>query len=246
MASCAGSRQLHVSRHVRLHIGEPMSEVVTPKANRLRAPSWRDSRLLFGLLLIVLSTALGGWAMSRADQTVPLYAADVALVPGQELGPDQLRRVDVRLGDGATAYLSAAQALPKDAHVLRPLNPGELVPEAAVGASADVDTRIVAVPVDVTAASLLTTGSVVDVFVNRPSGTSVGGKPGYAGPELLVERVIVAAVPESGAVLGGSSARRAVHLVIPEDKVKTLVADMDLESRITLVPAPGGVRREGS
>ena len=89
-------------------------------------------------------------------------------------------------------------------------------------------------------------GSLPRSAFATPEASSVGGKPGYAGPELLVERVIVAAVPESGAVLGGSSARRAVHLVIPEDKVKTLVADMDLESRITLVPAPGGVRREGS
>lgn len=223
-----------------------MSEVVTTQAKRLRPPSWRDTRLLVGLFLVLGSMALGGWALARADHSVPVFAANAALVPGQPLTREDVRRVDVRLGDGAASYLPASGALTPGSYLLRPLAPGELIPASAVGRAKDVENRVLAVPVDATAASLLTAGSIVDVFVNRPAPTTAGGKVVYAGPELLVERVSVAAVPEAGSVLGGSTARRAIHLVIPEDTVKTLVADMDLESRITLVPAPGGVTRDGS
>lgn len=224
-----------------------MSEaVVTPQAKRLQAPSWRDGRLISGLVLVLASTALGGWVISRADDTVPMYAANRALVAGQLVGPDDVRRVDVRLGDGTASYLSAAQALPADAHALRAIAPGELIPAAALGTTAAVTTRTVAVPVDSTAAALLARGSVVDVFVNRPSGSTVGGKAAYAGPELLLERVTVVAVPEAGSVLGGAANRRTVQLVVPADKVKTLVADMDVDARITLVPVPGAGGADGS
>ncbi len=216
-----------------------MSEVVTAQAKRLRAPSWRDSRLLGGLFLVLLATTLGGWIVARADRTVPVYAAAGPLVPGQRLAADDVRRVDVRLGDGAAAYLSAAQPLPVGAHIGRGFAEGELIPASAVVDAAAVSTRLVAVPVDATAITLLARGTIVDVFVNRPTGATAGGKTVYAGPELLLPGVTVAAVPEAGSVLGTSVTRRTVHLVVPEEKVKTLVADMDLEARITLVPTPG-------
>lgn len=215
-----------------------MSEVIAPQAKRITTPSWRDSRLITGLVLVLLSTALGGWAMARADHTVPIYVASTTLVPGQTLTGDDLRRVDVQLGDGSATYLSAASPLPPDLHILRAANPGELIPVGATGSARDVTTRVVAVPVDATAASGLTRGMAVDVFVNRPSGLTSAGKTALAGPELVLVGVTVAAVPESSTMLGASFERSTVHLVIAQDKVKSLVADMDLEARITLVPTP--------
>ena len=35
-----------------------MSDLPTPTASRLRSPSWRDSRLLVGVLLVLVSTVL--------------------------------------------------------------------------------------------------------------------------------------------------------------------------------------------
>ena len=52
-----------------------MSDLPTPTASRVRAPSWRDSRLLVGLLLVLLSTVLGSVVVARADDRVPVYAA---------------------------------------------------------------------------------------------------------------------------------------------------------------------------
>ena len=103
-----------------------------------------------------------------------------------------------------------------------------------------------AVQVDTTSASMLQVGSIVDVFVNRPTGAaSVGGRPAYGGPEQLLDGAVVAALPDTSSVLGGVVSQRPVQLVVPVDKVRTLIADIDLGARITLVPAPGAPR-EGS
>ena len=79
-----------------------MSDVTTTQANRLRRPTWKDSRLLVGLLLVLLSTALGGFVVSRAEDTVPVYAAKADLVPGQALGDgDAAGRCPTRRHHGA-------------------------------------------------------------------------------------------------------------------------------------------------
>lgn len=223
-----------------------LTDLATPQAQRLRRPSWRDPRLLVGLLLVLLSTALGGWVVSRADRTVPVFAAQHPLVPGQPVTADDVRRVDVLLGDGSAAYLSAAQDLPADLHALRSVGEGELIPSAALGSRDQVESQVVAVQVDTTSASMLQVGSIVDVFVNRPTGAaSVGGRPAYGGPEQLLDGAVVAALPDTSSVLGGVVSQRPVQLVVPVDKVRTLIADIDLGARITLVPAPGAPR-EGS
>jgi hypothetical protein len=225
-----------------------MTELGTPQAQRLRRPSWRDSRLLIGLMLVLLATALGGWVVSRADKTSPVYAANRPLVAGQELRADDLRRVDVRLGEGTVSYLSAAGDLAPGQHVLRALDAGELIPATAVGDQDEVKTQVLSVLVDATSSSLLQVGSVVDVYVNKPSGSmTAGGKPAFAGPERVLERAAVAELPDSKGVLGGVVSQRPVHIVVPSDKVATLIEDIDLGARITLVPAPGSaLKKDGS
>lgn len=222
-----------------------MPEIVTPQAQRLRRPSWRDSRLLLGLALVLASTALGGWVVARADRTVPMYAAERPIVPGQALTAGDVRRVDVRLGDGAAAYLSASGPLPGDAHALRPLAPGELIPLGAVGGRETVRSQVLAVQADATGASMLTKGSIVDVYVNRPTG-SAAGKATFAGPERRLQAATVAGLAENASVLGGAGGQRTVQLVVPVDAVQGLVADIDLGAKITLVPAPGSLRAGSS
>ena len=217
-----------------------MSDVTTTQANRLRRPSWKDSRLLVGLLLVLLSTALGGFVVSRAEDTVPVYAAKADLVPGQALGDGDVERVDVRLGDTMGRYLSAEGDLPAGLHALRAIGGGELISRSSVGDRERVDTRVVSVLVDSVAATSLAQGSLVDVYVNRPTGTTgPGGRPVLAGPERRLERATVAAVPEEGSVLGGISSQVPIQLIVPTSAVQGLVEDIDLAAKITLVPVPG-------
>ena len=53
------------------------------------------------MLLVLASTAVGAWVMSRADDRVPMYAARSGLVPGQPLSADEVVREDVLLSDAA-------------------------------------------------------------------------------------------------------------------------------------------------
>jgi hypothetical protein len=228
-----------------------MSDLSTPTAQRLRRPSWRDSRLLFGLLLVLASTAVGAWVMSRADDRVPMYAARSALVAGQVLSAEDVVRVDVQLGDTADDYVSARGDLPPGSFVLREVRAGELVPRTALGTREQAGTQPVALQVDATSASTLRAGSVVDVYVNRPeepvSGPvgPVGSRP-LAGPELTLEAVTVVGLSEDDTVMGGAGDTRAVQVMVPRDQVQELVGDVDLGARITLVAVPGAVSQKAS
>ena len=217
-----------------------MTDLPTPTATRLRPPSWRDSRLLVGVLLVLLSTVLGSVVVARADDRVPVYAAKGQVAPGQRLTAADVVRVDVLLGDGAVGYLSAEGPLPDDAWAMRGLHPGELIPQAAVGRSDAGTVQLVALLVDATSASALSAGSVVDVYVNRPEDGATIGLPTYAGPERVLESISVVRVAGEDDVLGGATASRAVQVMVPRESVRDLVADVDLGARITLVPVPGG------
>jgi hypothetical protein len=223
-----------------------MTDLPTPAASRLRAPSWRDSRLVVGVLLVLLSTVLGAVVVARADDRVPVWAVKGPVSPGQQLTEADVVRVDVLLGDGAAPYLPADTALPADTWALRDLRPGELVPVSAVGGPDLVDVQQVALLVDSTSASTLARGSVVDVYVNRPTSGTTVGTPTFEGPERALESVAVVRVAGEDAVLGGATQSRAVHVMVPRADVQALVADVDAGSRITLVPVPGGVTAAAS
>ena len=103
-------------------------DLPTPSASRLRRPSWRDPRLLLGLVIVAGSVALGSWAVSSAGRTVAVYAAAGALTPGEPVDPSGLRTVEVRLASGDGKYFLADRPLPEDLVALRVVGDGELVP----------------------------------------------------------------------------------------------------------------------
>lgn len=213
-----------------------MSSVATPAASRLSAPSWKDARLLVGILLVLVATVLGSVVVASADDRVPMYAASTTLLPGQPLTEDQLVRVDVQLGDRGTAYLSATEALGDDRYVLRPVPAGELVPLSALGSQEEVNRQPISVAVDMTSASALTVGSVVDVYANAPAE---GDGQEFQGPVRVLEHVTVSRLPESGSGLGGPSATAAVQVMAPTEKVKEIIGLVDAGAKITLVAVPG-------
>lgn len=217
-----------------------MTDLPTPGAARLRAPSWRDSRLLVGVLLVLVSAVLGSLVVARADDRVPVYVVRTVLAPGQQVGDDDLDVVDVQLGEAAGRYLGADRPVPDEVWALRELRPGELVPVDALGDATEVAVQPVALRVDATSAAGLGAGSVVDVYVNRPEKAATVGTPSFVGPELALERVAVVAVAAEDAVLGGAAETRPVTVAVPREAVRDLVADVDAGARITLVPVPGG------
>jgi hypothetical protein len=217
-----------------------MTDLPTPEASRLRSPSWRDSRLVIGLLLVLFSAVAGSVVVARADDRVPVYAVVERVVPGQQVREGDVAVVDVQLGDASARYLAADRPFPDDSWALRELRPGELVPTDALGDAREVDVQPVALRVEATSAGALDAGAVVDVYVNRPAKGSTAGAPTFAGPELVLERLSVMSLATEDAVLGGSAETRAVTIGVPRGSVKGIVADVDRGARITLVPVPGG------
>lgn len=223
--------------------GDTSGGLATPRASRLQRPGWRDGRLVVGVLVVLLSVVIGAKVVASADDTTPVYAAARALVPGQVLTTADLTRVDVRIDGGEGPYLRADQDLAPGSFALREVRAGELLPATAVGDKADVTVRPVTVPADATSVSRLTTGSVVDVWVN-PKMDSVGADT-FGKPNRLLESASVAGLPEEGGARFGSSGTTGVQLMVPDERVQDLIAAIDQGARVTLVPVPGSPLQDG-
>ena len=214
-----------------------MAQLPEPTAKRLQRPSWRNTRLLVGLVLVLLGTALGARIIAGSDDTVPMYAASTAIRPGDHLTSDNVRRVDVQLGGETSRYLSARTAVPDDSYALRDIPEGELVPASAVGARTTVTVQPVTVEVDANSARGLPVNAVVDVWVSPRDTQSTQER--YLEATLALERVSVSPVNQDGSRFGAAASSMAVQLRVPRDKVAEIIAAVDRQSRFTLVPVPG-------
>src|SRR4249919_977186 len=133
-----------------------------PEAARLRRPSWRDTRLLVGLLIVLGSVALGARVVATADDTAPVYAARVTLPAGTALSPAVLDVIKVRLGPAAGRYLSGIRPPPAGTVLLRTVTAGELVPASAMGRAEALRRRPVGIPVDGALPAGIAPGGLVD------------------------------------------------------------------------------------
>jgi hypothetical protein len=208
---------------------------------RLSPPSWRDRRLVVGVLLVVLAVAATTAVITRSDDTTAMYAARHVLVPGQALTAADVQVVRVRLGAVQDHYLAGRRPPPAGAVVLRTVPAGELVPVAAVGRADQVDVRPVSLTVGSGTAHDLRAGALVDVWVaagGPRSGT-------FATPVKLVSSATVASVVDDGGALSGDSTA-AVDVLLDEVQIPQILAAVDSGARISLVPLPGSVPRGGS
>lgn len=210
-------------------------------ATRLRRPTWRDPRLLVGLVVVAASVALGSWAVGAAGHTDAVYAADDVLTPGDTVSAEDLRVVEVRLGSETDGYLLAADGLPEGAVVLRTVEPGELLPASALGAADDLGVRAVAVPVTTGLSDRIVAGAAVDLWhvPAPPSGTGEPGAAGAgAGPAVLVEGVTVAEVDEAdGTFVAGGPV--TIHVLVGADDLPTVLGAVAGEGSIAVVPVGG-------
>ena len=220
-----------------------MTELARPTAKRLQRPSWRDSRLVVGVLLVLVAATLGAKAVASADDRVPVWAAADDLVAGDRVEASSFTRVDVLLADGSVPYLSADAPAPTGSFVVRDVRAGELVPASAVGSPADVDVRRVTVRADAASTAGLTRGSRVDVFVT-PKAATGGERHRRPRTTRLIEGAGVATVSTTTGGLG-ANATTSVQLYVPADTVQPLVEAVDGDAKLTLVPAVGVGSRGG-
>lgn len=185
----------------------------SPTASRATRAWWRDTRLITGVVLIVISMLVGARLLSGGDDTVPAWQATRDLAAGTVVGPDDVVLVSVPSAiAGAYAGGGAVPSVPLD----RPVRAGEMLP-APVPAEA-VDARWVTVPVEPLHAPVdLAPGERVDVWTT--DGTDLGA---VAAPELALEGVLVSQVQSDGVGLGGEYG--VVLQIAPSDAAALIAA----------------------
>ena len=226
----------------------------SPRAARLATPSWLDTRLVLGVLLVLVSVVLGARVLSAADRSQVVWTTSRSMSPGTPLTTEDVVATRVRLFGNAERYLSAEQPPPVGYVLSRALGADELLPRDALAAPGRaVDVREVTVNVRPgNAPPDLRRGEQVDVYVTpeRPpggadeadAGTSAPpGLPSAAdalGSRLVLSGVTVLQVPaEQG--FGAGSEQRAVVLQVRPDDVATVLAATEL-GRLDLVRVPAG------
>src|SRR3954469_18279408 len=194
-----------------------------PVPRRVRPPRWLDLRLVLGVLLVLGSVLLGARVIASADATAPVWAVTGALAAGTELSADDLRPVQVRLGDAADAYLSASTR-PEGRTLSRPVRSGELLPRAALEEASELVQLALPVQSGYVPPGL-ERGQVVDVYaVADPAAGATGVADGSVSP--VVQKAPVQAISgrSEGVLSTPTTAIQVVVAVGADDAADVLAA----------------------
>lgn len=189
-------------------------------AARLGArPRWLNTRTVLGLLLFSASFLGGVHFLTRAQTTIPVWAAARDLPPGTKLRSADLRAVEVRLpADAMTGYVAADEAVTGEV-LTRSTLEGELLPAGwlATGEAA-TSGRAMTVPVtpEHAVGGRLRPGDRVDVF-----GTFEADSPS-ARTSLLVAGVEIRDIVEAGGVVLDEQATAGVTLSVSAEEAARL------------------------
>jgi hypothetical protein len=205
-------------------------------AARLKRPSWKDPRLLMGVLLVLVSVAGVVFLVNSADRTTEVYAAREGIAVGERLTPENVVRAKVRLGDTEQHYIPVASGLPADAVAVQRVGKDQLVPRSSLGRADDLDRKPVALTITEALPAQAVPGSRVDVWVARPDA-----KNGFSEPQLLLPGAEIAEVADGSTALG--STRTTVLMVLVEDsRMPALLGAQANDAKISVVWSPGGSR----
>jgi len=205
-------------------------------APRLKRPSWKDPRLLVGILLVLASIAGVIFLVGSADRTTEVYAAREGIAVGERLTPENVVRAKVRLGNTEQHYITVEAGLPQDVVAMQRIGKDQLVPRASLGAVDQLNRKPVALNVEQTLPSQAVAGARVDVWVAQPDA-----KNGFTEPKLILPGAEIAEVANGSTALGSS--KTTVLMVLVEDKqMPALLGAQANEAKISVVWNPGGAR----
>ena len=203
---------------------------------RLKAPSWKDPRLLIGMLLVLLSVSGVVAVIGSADKTNKVYAAKESIAVGQSITMDDLVAVDVRLGDVEGSYLPVSAGFGEGKVALQRVEKHQLVPRQSLGQADALDRKPVAIPVDAALPSQVVAGARVDVWVSKPDSARAFDKP-----VLLLPGAEVTAVTPASSALGASKSTVLLVLVTDQQMPELLGAQAN-GAKVSAVWNPSGTR----
>ncbi|WP_258802664.1 hypothetical protein [Pseudarthrobacter sp. NS4] len=204
---------------------------------RLKRPSWRDPRLLMGVLLVLVSVAGVIFLVSSADRTTEVYAARDGIGVGEALTPENVVRAKVRLGEAEQHYIPVESGLPEGVVAVQRIGKDHLVPRGSLGEVDKLDRKPVALTIDETLPSQAVEGARVDVWVAQPDA-----KNGFSEPKLLLPGAEISEVTAGSTALG--STKTTVLMVLVEDsRMPALLGAQANKAKISVVWNPGGGAR---
>ena len=214
-----------------------MSGSAAADGARLRKPSWKDPRLLVGILLVLASVVGVISLVGAADQTTEAYAAREPIAVGEKLTADKLHRVKVRLGDVEEHYLTPGTGLADGLVAVQRIGKDQLLPRESVGQLDGLDRKPVAITIEETLPAQATAGSRVDVWVALPDSHN-----GFSEPTLLLPGAEIAQITPASSALGSSRTTVVMVLVADQQMPKLLGAQAN-KAKISVVWNPAGAPR---
>jgi hypothetical protein len=171
---------------------------------RFDASPWRDPRLIAGVLIVLASTVLGGWAIAAADHTVGYWATRSSVRVGDPVHREDLVAVHAKVPSRtARGLLRTDQALPGRFSDLRwaiDARAGTLVTSNALAPRG----RAVELPFSVPAGGIpsdLRSGDRVDVWAVPERAGS--GSESTARARRVLSNVRVVSRSSSSGISGG-------------------------------------------
>jgi len=201
-------------------------------AQRLRRPTWRDPRLILGVLIVVLSVAGVLGLLTAQDRTVPVYAADRQLSTGDHLQPEDLRTVHVYIPEAAERYVSAEDDLPEGLQLTRMVGQGEMLPADAVTDVTSTGLQAVTVQAEHDLARAVQPGRLVDVWA--ASGPTASDEAPDA--TQLVAAAEVTDVRESSSTFAAAESV-TVELLVASEELSELLTAQGEGAVISVLPS---------
>lgn len=202
-------------------------------APRLSKPSWKDPRLLIGILLVLASVAGVVALVGNADKTVPMYAAKDAIVVGQKITPDSFTIVQVQLGDVDGKYLDPADDLDANAVAIRMVPKGELVSGSSIGQIDALDRKPAPITITEPLPKEVVVGAYVDVWVALPDDRN-----GFVEPVLMLPGAEVASLSSASGSLGASQ-NMALMVLVTDAQMPKFLGAVANKAKVSVVWNPG-------
>jgi Flp pilus assembly protein CpaB len=214
-------------------------ELTSPSAPRVRQPRWLDTRLVLGVLLILVSVVVAANVVRAADKSIQVWKTTRALAAGAVLTADDVVSTRVRLfGDDRARYVDASRgAHPEGLVLARDLGVGELLPAAAlVEPTTAPPTRLVTVPVSQSHAlgGRLRRGDRVDVIATY----RLGAQGSETTP--IIKAALIDEVLDTDAGFGAGDGYAVILQVSPQIALRLASAIQTAEIDLLLVQGSPG------
>ncbi len=211
-----------------------MSPDATATGARLKRPSWKDPRLLVGVLLVLASVIGVISLVGSADKTTDVYAARDSIAVGEKLSQENVVLAKVRLGETEEHYLTLESGLPEGLVAVQRVGKNQLIPRDSLGKVDALDRKPVTVTIEESLPDQAVAGTRVDVWVALPDARN-----GFSEPKLLLPGAEIAQVTPGSTALG-SSRNTEVMVLVADNQMPALLGAQANQAKISVVWNPGG------